>query len=90
MMKFNNQFRHILMVDLRRRQSKAINDHHLRWKSLKINFQKLFLMLSKIFYYFLVTLNNFVFELHVHHRVKMCTGGRTDSLTECINSFQLF
>ena len=66
------------MVDLRRRQSKAINDHHLRWKQLKSNFQKLFLMLRKIVYYFLQTLNNFVFELRMHHRIRMCEGGRTD------------
>ena len=52
MMKFNNKFRHTLVVDLERRQNKAINDHHLRWKPLKSNFQKLFLILGKIFCYF--------------------------------------
>ena len=67
MKKFNNHFRHTEVVDLRRRQNKTINDHHLRWKPLKSNFQKLFLILGKIFYYFLVTLNNFVFELRMHH-----------------------
>ena len=84
MKKFNNELGNLS------RQNKAINDYHLRWKLLKSNFQKLFLMLGKIFYYFLVTLNNFVFELRMHHRVKMCTGGRTDRQTECINSFQIF
>ena len=74
MKKFNNQFCHIWAVDLKRRQSKAIKDQPLRWKPLKSNFQKLLLMLGKIFCYFLVTLNNFKFELHMHHRFRVCTG----------------
>ena len=46
-------------------------------------------MLGKTFYYFLVTLNNFVFGLRMHHRIRVCTGGRTDRQTECISTFQL-
>ena len=88
MMKFNNQFRHTLIIDLRLRQIKATNDHHLRWKPLKRNFQKLFPILGKIFYYFLVTLNNF--EPCMHHRVRVYTGGRTDRQIECISIFELF
>ena len=75
-----------------RRQSIAINDHHFRWKLLKSNFQELFLIMAnwQIILLFLVTLNNFVLELSMHHTVRVCTGKRTDRQTECINTFQLF
>ena len=53
MKKFNDQFRNRQMKDLRSKQNKNINDYHLRRKPLKINFQKSFLILGKIFYYFI-------------------------------------
>ena len=41
---------------------------NLRWKHLKSNFLKLFLILSKMFYYFWVKLHDFIFELYTHHK----------------------
>ena len=44
---FNNHFLHTQQRNLRNRQNKDINYHHLRWKPLKSNFQKFFLILGK-------------------------------------------
>ena len=52
MAKFNNEFIHRQVDDLRSRQNETVSDLQLRWKPLKSNFQKLFLIVSKIFYYF--------------------------------------
>ena len=52
MKKFNNEFLNRQVGDLRSTQKEAINGLQLRQKPLKIDFQKLFLTLSEIFYYF--------------------------------------
>ena len=50
--KFNNEFLHRQADDLRSKQSEIVSDLQLRWKPFKSNFQKLFLIVSKIFNYF--------------------------------------
>ena len=52
MIKFNNEFLHKQVDDLGSRKNETVSDLHLRWKPLKSNFQKLFLLVSKIFNYF--------------------------------------
>ena len=52
MIKYNNEFLHKQVDDLRSRQNETADDLQLRWKPLKNNFQKLFLIESKIFNYF--------------------------------------
>ena len=52
MIKFNNEFLQRQVDDLRSRQNGTVSYLQLRWKPLKSNFQKLFLIVGKIFYYF--------------------------------------
>ena len=52
MKKYNNEFLNRYAGDLRSRQNIAIYDLQILWKPLKSNFEKLFLILGKIFYYF--------------------------------------
>ena len=47
MIKFKNEFLHRLVDDLRSRQNEIMSDLQLRWKPLKSNFQKLFLIVGK-------------------------------------------
>ena len=56
MKKFNSQFLRTQVGNLRSRQNKAIKNRHFRCKLLKSNYQKIFLKLVKLFYYFWVTL----------------------------------
>ena len=52
MKKFNNEFIHAWIIDLRKRQNESINALQLCWKALKRNFQKILLIGGKIFHYF--------------------------------------
>ena len=47
--KFNTEFLHRWMYDLRSKQNKAINALQICWKPLQGSFQKIFLIGGKIF-----------------------------------------
>ena len=68
MEKNNNEYLYRWKDDLRIRQHEAVNDLHLCWKVLKINFQKIFLIIGKIFHCFYTTMYD-IFKLHMDHRV---------------------